>query len=488
MDRRRLLTVLAGGARRPLASSPQLLTVACGNSISAASQWQGASFSTRSELQVANLFAGGAMRFNRITSSTRTDRNGVYGYSGQTLTTINADIDAAWITTLDTGSLTPDLVIGLALTENSISQGHLISTIQADIDAWISKIKIKWPSAKIIICTPRVSLSYNTAALVLVYQQTRDYILAKDNGRTVFACRMDSYENAASLGTPTVTTITGSISGTVLTVTATDGPVGIGTKLIGAGVTTATISSYGTGRGGTGTYNISVSQTVSSQSMTSTTYTDEAVHPNTRGSMLNARRLAATLSRIARSWTTPYTIQSSNQTLTGSAAATGAGISGTWPTGTSILSTAYATHVATALQPGFQQAISGVATVVGSSSPVDFGSSNFGSKAMTPTQISPYAVVQLVSGAEYLSFVALEPRVADGGGNTFQYGLVQGSSEVEPDWIDGDILTFVSPPLLANSGSITAEINYIRAKLKLNQDAAGSVVFRVLEQGVRIVA
>ncbi len=60
--------------------------------------------------------------------------------------------------------------------------------------------------------------------------------------------------------------VTGSISGTVLTVTAiTCGTIGVGQTLGGSGVSTGTtIVSLGTGSGGTGTYNVSPTQTVAS--------------------------------------------------------------------------------------------------------------------------------------------------------------------------------------------------------------------------------
>lgn len=57
----------------------------------------------------------------------------------------------------------------------------------------------------------------------------------------------------------------GSISGTVLTVSAVyAGSIGVGTVITGSGITTATVTSLGTGIGQTGTYNINVSQTVAS--------------------------------------------------------------------------------------------------------------------------------------------------------------------------------------------------------------------------------
>jgi hypothetical protein len=65
---------------------------------------------------------------------------------------------------------------------------------------------------------------------------------------------------------------TGSISGTTLTVTAvTSGNIGIGSVISGTGVTVGTtITALGSGTGSTGTYTVSVSQTVASTTITGT--------------------------------------------------------------------------------------------------------------------------------------------------------------------------------------------------------------------------
>lgn len=64
---------------------------------------------------------------------------------------------------------------------------------------------------------------------------------------------------------------TGSISATTLTVSAvTDGVIRVGQAISGSGVTVGTtITAYGTGTGGAGTYTVSASQTVSSTTITS---------------------------------------------------------------------------------------------------------------------------------------------------------------------------------------------------------------------------
>ena len=65
---------------------------------------------------------------------------------------------------------------------------------------------------------------------------------------------------------------TGEISGTTLTITvATSGALYVGSLLTGTGVTAGTtITAFGTGTGGTGTYTVSTSQTVASTAITGT--------------------------------------------------------------------------------------------------------------------------------------------------------------------------------------------------------------------------
>lgn len=70
---------------------------------------------------------------------------------------------------------------------------------------------------------------------------------------------------------PATASYTGAISGTVLTVSAmVSGTIAVGNAVRGTGVTTGTlVSSLGTGTGGAGTYGVTISQSVSSRSLTS---------------------------------------------------------------------------------------------------------------------------------------------------------------------------------------------------------------------------
>ena len=69
---------------------------------------------------------------------------------------------------------------------------------------------------------------------------------------------------------------TGTIAGTLMTVTAVDlvlnGPIGVGSTIFGVGVAAnTTVTALGTGTGGIGTYEVSPSQTISSQTLSAGT-------------------------------------------------------------------------------------------------------------------------------------------------------------------------------------------------------------------------
>lgn len=82
-------------------------------------------------------------------------------------------------------------------------------------------------------------------------------------------------------------TITASISGTTLTVTATqlNVPLKAGQTLTGTGVTDCVITGLGTGAGGVGTYSVSVNQSVSSRTIAVAAGFDtyDGLHPYTHG-------------------------------------------------------------------------------------------------------------------------------------------------------------------------------------------------------------
>lgn len=407
-------------------SMPQMLTVAAGNSISAQSKYLGSYWGINGELQVANMLAGAPMRFARMAATTRADLWGVYGYSGQTLATINGDVEAQWFAPMHAAGVTPQLAVGLALVENDIQvEGASFATIQKRILTWIRMTR-RFPGVRIMLCTPRPSYTVDSPAKVAVWQAVRDYMVSLDNNVDIFTARCDGYENQASPGTP----------------------------LAG--------------------------------------YTDSSVHPNTRGAMANGRRMAAVLLRIAQSYSAPFRIVSNNYALTGSTALTGTNVAGTGPTGSSSSGSANAgaqTITGLAEDPGFLLSINQNAGVS-----VDAGSWTPGSVAYAggaSTQISTFAEIEVVSGAENLRWVELRPRVADGSGNTFQPFIAGQTGDADADFVNGDVLTLFVPPQIASSGNITAIQPYIYAMGKtggLSQNGLGGAFsIRVRRTGLGIV-
>jgi len=107
---------------------------------------------------------------------------------------------------------------------------------------------------------------------------TQDSGVTLESGYATVAnnCVIDKYGRLGArkgwdlLTSPTNAVVTGSISTTTLTVSAvTSGTLSIGVVLSGTGITAGTtITALGTGTGGTGTYTVSASQTVSSTTIT----------------------------------------------------------------------------------------------------------------------------------------------------------------------------------------------------------------------------
>ncbi len=104
----------------------------------------------------------------------------------------------------------------------------------------------------------------NTAAAALAIRQRS---LPTWNGRKVIGAMISPRTTAAANGV-----VTGSVSGTTMTVTAvTSGAIYVGAAVTGTGVTAGTlVSALGTGTGGSGTYTVSASQAVASTTLTCT--------------------------------------------------------------------------------------------------------------------------------------------------------------------------------------------------------------------------
>lgn len=421
-------TVIVGPDGKPISLggiSKRLVTVAIGNSIAAQSKEYMDGFGrflTYGELEVANALSGSVMTYPRITATTRADRNGIYGYSGQTLSTILTDLVAQLFSPLNAASVSPDLIIGLALVENDIAigAGRTFEQIKKDIDTYLRTLSVFYPTARHLLCTPRPSYSYDTEAKKAVYTQVRDYMLSLDDGARILTARLDGYENPENVGTP----------------------------LAG--------------------------------------YTDVSVHPNARGTLVNARRIAATLRRLASAVYDTKPGLSGNPALTGSVAASGTNTTGTMPTGSGAGGFENGTYVHTAENPGWKIDITAKAKVGGVEPPVDLGGHELGSTALPAgvKKLEVFAEVEIVSGAENLRWIELLSRLTDGTGQDFWYHITSTTGMAEPDWRDGDKLTLTRPWVAARTGDFSLARPYIKTTPKLN---GGRYVIRVLSQGVRPV-
>jgi hypothetical protein len=136
------------------------------------------------------------------TETTYSDYYGTYGHGGATLADILTELDDQWFQQWSDNGVSPGVVIGHSLFENSISQGETYSTIVSQLTSWLSAVAAEWPLAKIILCTPRPSTYYDSDAAVLVYQQVRDYVLSLDDGINIFCNQSDAYEDPENPGTP----------------------------------------------------------------------------------------------------------------------------------------------------------------------------------------------------------------------------------------------------------------------------------------------
>jgi len=408
------------GAQAP---KPQLTAIVIGNSIAAQSKHTGTYWQMKSEIHHANALAGDPLRFKRMTATTRMDLWGVYGYSSQELSTINTDLgDQVWAQ-LRTSSVIPDIIIGHSLIENDIGNGVATATIQARVTQFIRDAQGRYPGAIIALGTPRPSFSNNTASKVLTYQDMRTWMLALDNGSSIFVANLSGYENPDSPATPLGT------SGSPI-------------------------------------------------------WTDSSVHPNAKGAVKLARAWAAMLRRISYVWKPEFVANSANMALGGTGAASGTNVSGTVPTGTSGFGSANATSfVLTAEQPGLLAVIT--VPVSAGPAPADIGNGVLGSTSLVANSFSPFLEVEIVSGAENLHSVELNPRVADASGSPFIKYIENQTGDAQPDWEDGDVLFLRSPPIVPVTAPMSACTVYLNTRLKYQ---GGTVTLRVKRQGVGIVS
>lgn len=422
------------GALRVTSSGLQnaLTTVIVGNSITVAQQYAAAgigdSWQALAEIQLGNALSGSPLKFPRITASTRCDAYGTYGYSGQTSTTILSDLQAQVWTPLQTAGVKPDIVIAGALFENDIGLGAGFSV------------------ATMIANTTQfirdVQARYPGAVIVLT---TPHPSYSYDT-----ASKVASYQSMVSY-------LQGLDNG--------------------VNIFTATVNTY---------------ENTASPGTPLAGFTDASVHPNCKGAMRNARVYASTFRRIIAAVKQSYYAVGTNMAMTGTATATGTNVSGTAPTSVTYGGVAAATAVLTAEQPGFLWSFTSVNAAVPSTDLATANVSSFSYTGGASTQLSPFVEVEIVSGAENLSFFEFSPRYNDGTNNilTILYNITTSqTTAASPEFNNGDVFLFRSPPRLRTditglTGNFTAVQNYFRCVPK---DTGGAFSIRIKTQGIGIV-
>ena len=469
----------------------RLTTVVIGNSIASAEKYSGTStgFTPRTATQWANEFAGGPLRFKRMTASTRADLYGTYGYASQTLATILGDLEAQLFTPLATARVTPDIVIGRALLENDLLQGRTVAQMQASVTEYIRNVQGHYPGVIQILCTPHLNgnatggggTQYNQADFLAITA----WMLTLDNGVDILVTDLSSaYADPVYPERAETQSFTASFSTTTMTVTnAGNATIGMRMTISGAGITSGTtVTAFGTGTGGAGTYTISNSHTLSAQSVTLHPWTDDNVHPNSRACTEIGRLIAATLSRIGTIWVHESRHYSTNPALGGTASVAASGITGTGPTGAFLTAPTNCNIVSTAEQPGWLLEIQGLSS---SSTNVVVGCA--GNTVTGALELETFVEIEIVDGAENLRLIQINSRINDGSGNSYQYWKKGSSPETDAVYQDGDILTLRSGPFVAASGFITAVTNYIEIAHRSLQEGTDSITIRVRKEGVAII-
>lgn len=466
-----------------------MVTVACGNSITVLSQFGQTTFAK--EIHLANMLCGSAMQFKQMLATTRSDKYGIYGYGGQTLPTILADLETQWFTPIANAGVVPDLIIGDALIENDIVAGQTVAQMQASIQTWLRTVRNRWQGARILLNTPHPSLSYNSAGLKANYASMCAYIMSLNNDKDVFSCNISNgYTFDTDTSVPKTYAVEGSRSGTTLTVTSVpSGVVLEKNSYFFIGASTFYITQFLTGTGGTGTYTVSASGTNTAVTFTLCPYTDNSVHPNAKGAWIVGRLMAQTIKRISEVWERDNRGYSSNLPVSGSTAAQSPA-SGTVATGVTtsgLASGVGATYVFTAENPGMLVSATNIASV--DTNYINNATFNFTAVNITnASQVSPFAVFEIVSGAENLRMAMLQPRIQDTAGNTFYTDLqmytpdaeIGFSNDTTGGYRNGDVLTIVIPPISGGGGPMTSVQNYIKF---LTKYPGGNIQFRVLSQG-----
>lgn len=436
----RLLKIGGGSARR------RLITIGCGNSIANAIKnvdINGTGHKFKAEQFLASAMCGHALEFpeigaygtdNSSGAGFYTDKYGWHGHGGATASTIAAEIESELFLPMLKAGVVPDMIWVHSLFENSVTTGVSVAVMLAALDLVIKLAKSYWPGVIFLIATCRPSKSVDTLEKKANYQILNATLLAMHNGVDLYVYDAGGgYEDKTLIGEPKRTLVTGSISGTTLTVESilSGERINRGAFVCIAGSTAAAtqISGVGTTRGSAGIYTITNGNALSAPSGTLLEiheYVDTVVHPTPRASMLSAIAAASAIKAIAPAFFSTNRVLSGNLLLTGSAAAAGGSITAgsTLPTNITVSGVPAGADIAlAALNPGLRVTLTNFTLTGADITPItlllnDLTLSAIGVPALDA--FKHFVKFKVISGGQYLRQVNTQARTYEAGKATPQ--------------------------------------------------------------------
>ena len=218
-------------------------------------------------------------------------------------------------------------------------------------------------------------------------------------------------------------------------------------------------------------------------------YTD-GVHPNSKGALLLARSFAATLRRVVAAPKQSYYSVSANMSLAGSTAANSPA-TGTMPTGCSTtgLNGATGSYVSLAENPWWTITF----TLTPAGSMIDTGTATLGTATISgtaTTQLSPFCQLEIVSGAENIKNLRFFTRYGNATVLANESYITTTTGSDDPDYRNGDVLTYRVPPRMTADFPTITGTNYTRfigAWGIYGKPTGGTAVVRVRSIGTGIV-
>lgn len=463
-----------------------------GNSIVAAMQWVTATgvYTDRSEHMYADQLLGGVFRYPLITPVTaaKSDKYGCYGYSGQTLAAIIADLPLEHFAPLANVGFIPDVVLGLALLENDVPT-RTYAQMKDDVEAWISINRAQWPGVKLVIGCPRPSKFYATTASRNNWAAIKAYLKSLNDGVNiaVYEPGLD-YADSVIPSLPQSWSVLATVDGTANTVTldATETRRLYPGQLIvdsnhavtncNLSTRTYTITNIGAGN---------LSNVLTPTLLPVFPYHDDGPHPQGYATGLNAHRLATAVKALFPAVAPGMFAVGTNKELLGSSAVVG----GTVPTGLSI-EAAFSTFTFAyeALNPGVRQTISTIPAntnrqgcayiqLCDDSTTIPKGTNRF--------QAMMVAVIE--SGAEYVKYIRLQYAFRDNGVlGSFVSTMADSTSSQFPHAENAEDIVITTPMIYSAGVGTFIDRIQLRASIVVidNCPADAVVVWRIKRYAV----